>query len=189
MKIYTRKGDDGTTGLLFGGRVSKADIRPNAYGAVDTAISAMGMARALSASERVKYVLLKCQHEMFTVATEVATDPDHYDRLIEHFLPVTGKMVKRLEGWIDEIKAEIELPPQFIVPGASAASGAMDLARSLTRDAERRIVALDQYEPLRNAAVLRYVNRLSDLLFILARLEDKDLPFEVTTGKMRKEAE
>jgi cob(I)alamin adenosyltransferase len=189
MKIYTRKGDDGTTGLLFGGRVSKADMRPDAYGTVDTAISAMGMARALSASGRVQDILLKCQHEMFTVATEVATDPEHYDRLIEHFSPVTETMVERLEGWIDEIKAEVELPPQFIVPGASPASGAIDLARTLTRDAERRIVALDQHEPLRNANVLSYVNRLSDLLFILARLEDKDLPFEVTTGKMRKEKE
>ena len=121
MKIYTRKGDDGTTGLLFGGRVSKADLRPDAYGMVDTAISAMGMARALSANERVKDILLKCQHEMFTVATEVATDPDHYDRLIEHFSPVTEKMAEQLEGWIDEIKATVTLPPQFIVPGASAA--------------------------------------------------------------------
>jgi len=189
MKIYTKKGDDGTTGLLFGRRVSKADLRPDAYGTVDTAISAMGMARAMSASERVKDILLQCQHEMFTVATEVATDPDHYDRLIEHFSPVTEKMVERQEGWIDEIKAEVKLPPKFIVPGASAASGAIDLARTLTRDAERRIVALDQQEPLPNANILRYVNRLSDLLFILARLEDIDLPFEITTGKMRREAE
>jgi cob(I)alamin adenosyltransferase len=75
------------------------------------------------------------------------------------------------------------------VPGASPASGAIDLARTLTRDAERRIVTLDQHEPIRNANVLRYVNRLSDLLFILARLEDVDLPFEITTGKMRKEVE
>ncbi len=187
MKLYTRSGDDGTTGLLFGGRDSKAGLRPEAYGAVDTAISAMGMARALSSEERVKDILLRCQHDMFTVATEIATHPERYDRLIENFSPVTQAMVERLEGWIDSLTAEVDLPPRFIVPGASAASGAIDLARTLTRDAERRIVALTDAEPLKNDNVLRYVNRLSDLLFILARYEDNDLPVEITTGEMRRE--
>lgn len=189
MKLYTRRGDDGTTGLLFGGRTSKADARTDAYGGVDTAISAMGMARALSSDERIKRILLRCQHDMFTVATEVATDPEHYDLLVERFSPVTARMVERLERWIDAIRAEVELPSSFIVPGASPASGAIDLARSLVRDAERCIVALCEREPPRNPNVLRYVNRLSDLLFILARLEDKGLPFEVTTGATRRDAE
>lgn len=189
MKLYTRKGDDGTTALLFGGRTSKAAARTDAYGAVDTAVSAMGMARAVSSDERIRDVLLRCQRDMFTVATEVATAPDRYDLLVERFSPVTAGMVGRLERWIDQIRAEVDLPPNFIVPGASPASGAIDLARSLTRDAERRIVALCEQEPLRNSNVLRYVNRLSDLLFILARLEDKDIPFEVTTGAARRDAE
>ena len=89
MKLYTKSGDDGTTGLLFGGRASKAGPRTEAYGAIDTAISAMGMARALSSDERVKDILLRCQHDMFTAATEVAVDPTHYDLLIENFSPVT----------------------------------------------------------------------------------------------------
>ena len=97
MKLYTKSGDDGTTGLLFGGRASKAGPRTEAYGAIDTAISAMGMARALSADERVKDILLRCQHDMFTAATEVAVDPEHYDLLIENFSPVTEGMVERLE--------------------------------------------------------------------------------------------
>ena len=102
MKLYTKSGDDGTTGLLFGGRASKAGPRTDAYGAIDTAISAMGMARALSSDERVKDILLRCQHDMFTAATEVAVDPAHYDLLIENFSPVTEGMVERLEGWIDD---------------------------------------------------------------------------------------
>lgn len=187
MKLYTKSGDDGTTALLFGGRISKADARAEAYGAVDTAISAMGMARALSLDEHVKDILLRCQHDMFTLATEVATTPDRYDLLIERFSPVTEEMVERLETRIDEIQSEVDLPPHFIVPGASPASGAIDLARSLTREAERRIVALAGREPLGNDNVLRYVNRLSDLLFILARLEDRDLPFEITTGEIRRQ--
>ena len=189
MKIYTRSGDDGTTSLLFGGRASKAGPRTDAYGAIDTAISAMGMARALSSDECVKDILLRCQHDMFTAATEVAVDPERYDLLIEKFSPVTGGMVERLERWIDALNGDIDLPPKFIVPGASAASGAIDLARTLTRDAERRIVALAESEPPRNDNVLRYVNRLSDLLFILARYEDRDLPFEITTGEMRRDGD
>ncbi|MYD51199.1 MAG: cob(I)yrinic acid a,c-diamide adenosyltransferase [Dehalococcoidia bacterium] len=189
MKLYTKSGDDGTTGLLFGGRASKAGPRTDAYGAIDTAISAMGMARALSSDERAKDILLRCQHDMFTAATEVAVDPAHYDLLIENFSPVTEGMVERLEGWIDDLTDEVDLPPRFIVPGASAASGAIDLARTLTRDAERRIVALAELEPPQNENVLHYVNRLSDLLFILARYEDRDLPFEITTGEMRREGD
>ena len=189
MKLYTKSGDDGTTGLLFGGRASKAGPRPEAYGAIDTAISALGMARALSSDERVKDILLRCQHDLFTAATEVAVDPANYDLLLENFSPVTEGMVERLERWIDNLANEVNLPPRFIVPGASAASGAIDLARTLTRDAERRIVALAESEPPRNDSVLRYVNRLSDLLFILARYEDRVLPFEITTGEMRREGE
>ena len=102
MKLYTKTGDDGTTGLLFGGRASKAGPRTEAYGAIDTAISAMGMARALSSDVWVKDVLLRCQHDMFTAATEVAVDPEHYDLLLENFSPVTEGMVERLEGWIDD---------------------------------------------------------------------------------------
>ncbi len=188
MKVYTRKGDEGETGLLFAGRASKADARFEAMGAVDTALSAMGLARALCANERVKEVLLQAQHDMFTVASELATDPTQYDELEKRFPVVTAKMVERLEATIDEIDKQIDLPHSFIVPGASAASGALDLARGLVRDAERRTVALNSATKLPNGEVLRYLNRLSDLLFMLARLEDKDLPFEITTGKMRGES-
>ena len=182
MRVYTRSGDAGETGLLFGGRVSKADPRCEAYGATDQAVSAMGLARATSQNERVREILLHVQREMFTVGAELATSVERYEHLTANFDVVTAEMVDRLEGFIDEFSAQVELPPAFIVPGASAASAALDLARSLLRTGERRVVELQNQEMLVNPEVLRYVNRLSDLLFMLARFEDRALPFEVLTG-------
>ena len=144
MKVYTKRGDKGETGLLFGGRVSKADPRCEAYGATDTAVSAMGLARALCENEWVKETLLKVQREMFTVGAELATDPSQYRLLRDKFSVVTADMVTSLEGYIDEVDREIDLPRAFIVPGGSPGSGALDLARSLLRTAERRVVALDE---------------------------------------------
>ena len=183
MRIYTKTGDSGETRLLFGGRVSKADSRCEAYGTLDQAVSAMGLARALSGESRVREVLLEVQREMFAVGAELATSPDQYKHLQEQLTVVTAEMVTRLEGIIDELDGQMELPASFIVPGASAASGALDLARSLLRTGERRVVALKDDQGLANPELLRYLNRLSDLLFMLARFEDRHLPFEVVTGR------
>ena len=183
MRIYTRTGDSGETRLLFGGRVSKADARCEAYGATDQAVSAMGLARALSKEPRVKEVLLEVQHEMFTVGAELATDNEGYEHLEANFSVVTPEMTQRLEERIDELSRQVKLPSAFIVPGASAASGALDVARSQLRAGERRVVELQERGLLVNAEVLRYINRLSDLLFMLARYEDRDLPFETVTGR------
>lgn len=182
MRIYTKTGDKGETRLLFGGRVSKADPRCEAYGATDEAVSAMGLARALSQDARVKEILLEAQREMFTVGAELATAPDRYQHLQDNFAVITPEMTARLEVLIDELEAQIDLPNSFIVPGASAASGALDLARSLLRTGERRVVGLQEQGLLANPEVLRYLNRLSDLLFMLARYEDRELPYEVVTG-------
>ena len=183
VKVYTKKGDDGGTSLLFGGRVSKAEPRVEAYGATDTAVSAMGLARSLCQDPWVKKVLLEVQREMFTVGAELATDPAQYHHLEKHFSAVTFEMTDRLEGYIDEIDKQIDLPRAFIVPGASAGSGALDLARSLLRTSERRVAQLNEDGLIPNPEVLRYLNRLSDLLFMLARFEDRELPFELTTGE------
>ena len=185
MRIYTKTGDAGETRLLFGGRVPKTDPRCEAYGSTDQAVSAMGLARALSQDPRVKEVLFEVQREMFTVGAELATDADQRDKLEASFAVITPEMVDRLEGLIDELDAEIELPSAFIIPGASAASGALDLARSLLRTGERRVVELNERGLLANPELLRYLNRLSDLLFMLARYEDRDLPTEVLTGSAR----
>jgi len=182
MRIYTKTGDTGETRLLFGGKVSKTDPRCEAYGTTDLAVSAMGLARALSQERRVKEILLEVQREMFSVGAELATDSEHYQHLQKSFQVVTREMVSRLESLIDELDAQIELPNEFIIPGASPASGALDLARSALRSGERRVVSLQEQGLLPNPEVLSYLNRLSDLLFMLARYEDRSLPFELLTG-------
>ena len=180
MRIYTKSGDEGETGLFLGGRVSKADARPEAYGWSDTAVSAMGLARALSGDERVKEVLLRVQREMFTLGSELATDPSRHELLEERFARITPDMVARLEETIDALNAEMDLPPEFIVPGGSPCSAALDLARSIVRTSERRVVGLLEDGKLASPELLRYLNRLSDLLFMLARFEDRALPLELT---------
>ena len=179
LKVYTKTGDEGETALLFGRRVSKADPRCEAYGAVDSAISAMGLARALCASARVKELLLKTQRELFDVGSELATDAADHERLRSRFAVVTPEMVDDMERAIDEVQAQVSLPRAFLVPGGSPGSGALDLARSLLRTSERRVVSLHEAGRLSNLDLLRYLNRASDLLFMLARLEDIDLPFEL----------
>lgn len=181
VKIYTRQGDTGETGLLYGGRVSKADVRCEAYGTTDEANSALGLARALSQDAKVKEVLMQVQRELFTVGAELATDPAQYENLQRHFPVVTPAMVQRMERTIDELDAEVQLPRSFVIPGASAASAALDLARTILRRAERHAVALKEADLLVNPEVLRYLNRLSDLVFMLARYEDRALPKELLT--------
>ena len=182
-RVYTRSGDSGETGLLFGGRVSKADLATEAYGSIDEAVSMMGLGRALSGSDRVKATLLKGQRELLHVASELATAPENRELLEEKVGAISGDMVEALEAEIDAYKVEIELPRAFIIPGASPASSAIDVARTMCRSAERRIVALREAGRLPNDEVMRYVNRMSDLLFVLARYEDRALPFELTTGE------
>ncbi|MSP79121.1 MAG: cob(I)yrinic acid a,c-diamide adenosyltransferase [Dehalococcoidia bacterium] len=182
VKIYTKTGDKGQTGLLYGGRVPKTDPRVEAYGTVDEACSALGLARALAKDPKVKAITLQVQRELFTVGAELATDASQRANFLKHFAPVTPKMTEQLETWLDEMEAVVQLPRSFVIPGASPASAAMDLARSTLRRAERRIVALHEAGLLANEEVLRYVNRLNDLVFMLARYEDRALPPELLTG-------
>ncbi len=183
LRIYTRSGDEGETGLLFGGRVSKSDIRAEAYGSTDHAVSAIGLARAMSVEDRVKDALLDVQREMFMIGAELATHTENRAILLERFQIVTQDHVARLESLIDEIGEQVELPPNFIIPGASSGSAALDVARTQVRTAERRVVELREAGLLPNVHVLIYLNRLSDLLFMLARYEDRHLPFEIVTGE------
>ncbi|MBI4200958.1 MAG: cob(I)yrinic acid a,c-diamide adenosyltransferase [Chloroflexi bacterium] len=179
VKIYTRRGDSGETGLLYGGRISKTDPRCEAFGTTDEAISALGLARSLSTSPRVKEIIKQVQRELFTVGAELATDPSEYATMQRHFKVISAPMVERLEHLIDELDADVHLPRSFIIPGASAASSALDLARTILRRAERRVVALKEAGLLVNDEILRYLNRLADMLFMLARYEDRALPLEM----------
>jgi len=173
-RIYTKTGDAGETGLLSGGRVSKSDLRIAAGGAADEAASAMGLARALSADERVSSLLLEAQREMVAVGAEISGGGTR-DVPGRHFGSVTPEMTARLEREIDALARQTAPPSELVTPGASPASAAIDVARTMVRRAERAAVALKEAGLLRNAETLAYLNRLSDLVFMLARFEERDL--------------
>ena len=168
-RIYTKTGDDGTTGLLFGGRVGKDDLVTEAYGTTDEAVAALGLARALTDDEEIAAAVLALQRDLFVVGADLATNPAERDRLEPGVSLVTDDMAGALESRIDALVAERPLPQVFIVPGANPASAAIDLARSIVRRAERAVVALERAGRAPNPAVRVYLNRLSDLLFVLAR--------------------
>jgi cob(I)alamin adenosyltransferase len=170
-RIYTKTGDDGTTGLLFGTRVPKDDLVTEAYGTTDEAVAALGLARATTDDDAMATDLLTLQRELFVVGADLATNPDQRDRLEPEVSLVTERMVLRLEQRIDDLVDKCPLPEVFIVPGANTASASIDLARAIVRRAERAVVALEHAERDVNPVVRRYLNRLSDLLFVLARWE------------------
>ena len=170
-RIYTRTGDDGTTGLLFGGRISKSDPPAAAIGAVDEVVAALGLARALSGRPDVAEELLVVQRELFVVGADLAANPSARDRLEPEVSLVTDGMIERVERRIDELVTSHPLPNAFVVPGANPASAALDVARANARRAERSIVALREAGHEVNESLLRYVNRLADLLFVLARVQ------------------
>jgi cob(I)alamin adenosyltransferase len=169
VRIYTKRGDDGTTGLLYGGRVSKADPATEAYGSVDEAVAALGLARATSADQQLKALILRLQRELFVVGADLATNPEERQKLKGGVSLVTPEMTDELERLIDRSVEEHPLPAEFIVPGANQASAALDVARTLVRRAERRAVEMHDGGATVNPDALRYLNRLSDLLFCLAR--------------------
>lgn len=168
-RIYTKTGDDGTTGLLYGGRIPKDDLATESYGTTDEAVSALGLARAHCADATLAEEILQLQRELFVVGADLATNPQERDKLTPGVSLVTPDMVERLEARIDQMVAERPLPQVFIVPGANPCSAALDLARSVVRRAERHVVALERAKRMVNYDVRLYLNRLSDLLFVLAR--------------------
>ena len=180
-RVYTKFGDAGETSLLYGGRVSKNGLNTEAYGITDEAVSAMGLARAMTSNPKVNDLLRQLQRDLFTIAAELATDPDKYELYQQHFKPVTAEMVTSLEETIDSLEEEFEMPKVFILPGGSQASAAIDLARCVIRTAERRVVAMAEADVLTNGLIMAYLNRLGDLLFVLARYEDRDIPIERAT--------
>ena len=177
MKIYTRKGDDGTTGLWYGGRVQKSSERPEAYGSVDEAASALGLARAAAEpGSELHDDILRFQNELFIAGAELATAPSAADRLEPGISKVTDAMVDQLEGDIDRYMDRVELPPKFVIPGGSELSARLDVARAAVRRAERRVSSLRAGGELADDTVLRYLNRLADAVFALARFADRPDP-------------
>jgi cob(I)alamin adenosyltransferase len=168
-RIYTRTGDDGTTGLLFGGRVAKSDLATEAYGTTDEAVAALGLARALGTGDAIRGDLLALQRELFVVGADLAANPDARSKLEPEVSLVTEGMVERLERRIDDLVERRPLPQTFVVPGANPGSAALDIARGVVRRAERQVVALELAGRAVNPVIRRYLNRLSDLLFVMAR--------------------
>jgi len=167
--VTTRTGDGGYTGLLGKERVPKWDPRPDTFGTLDEATSALGLARALSVDQRVKEVVLALQKDLYLLMAELATGPDEYERSP---LKLTAEHVLRIEKEATELKAEVELGQQFIIPGETAAGAALDVARTIVRRGERLAAKLVHESVIANEEVLRFLNRLSDLIFILARYEE-----------------
>jgi cob(I)alamin adenosyltransferase len=168
MHELAGSGDDGTTGLLGGGRVPKDDLRIETYGTVDEASSALGLARSLTADQRVREVAEQLQRGLYRLGAELATNPEAGTR----FVTTSEEDVAGLDHLLAGLEAEVRMPDQFVLPGATAASGALDLARAIVRRAERRCVALAREGALDNPQVRRYLNRFSLLLFVLARYEE-----------------
>jgi cob(I)alamin adenosyltransferase len=167
MKIYTKTGDDGETGLFGGGRVRKDDPRIEAYGTVDELNAALGMARAEKLPADIDAVLAALQHDLFRVGSELSTrDPARH-----HIPTLTPAHIERLEQAIDRFEATLEPLKQFILPGGTRAAAGLHVARTICRRAERRLVsAMNAAEdhPI-SATLLIYLNRVGDLLFVLAR--------------------
>ena len=178
VKIYTRKGDDGTTGLWYGGRVPKNDPRTSAYGDVDEAIAQIAVARAGARPTHtvVHDDLLEMQRCLFIGCAQLATLPEHQHKLESGVTLMTDEMVTQLELRIDWYKEQVNLPPKFIIPGGTTLSAQLDVARTVTRRAERSVVALKTDGELPDDTVLRFINRASDLLFVMARFADEPDP-------------
>jgi cob(I)alamin adenosyltransferase len=165
-RIYTKKGDDGTTGLLFGGRVGKDSWRIELGGAVDEAQAAIGLARAETvAGSEANERLTALARDLYVLMAEVATAPENRHKLTAGSTLVTTEMVAELEGGIDDLLQRFDMPSDFTVPGENRVAAALDLARTIVRRAERLAVA----EPVEGSLVVTYLNRLSDLLWAMAR--------------------
>jgi len=169
VKIYTRKGDDGTTGLLFGSRVRKDDPAPEAYGAVDEAQAALGVARAETGEgSELDRLLVRLERDLWVVMAELATAPENRSKLDSGVSLVTKEMVDGLEPVIDDLTSRFDPPSEFVVPGQNRLSALLDVARTAVRNGERRalVAAAD------GSHVVPYLNRLSDLLWTMARWQE-----------------
>jgi cob(I)alamin adenosyltransferase len=170
MSIVTRTGDGGATGLMFNRRVSKSDLRLDACGAVDELNAALGLARASAAQTLVRQNVLAIQKDLVTLMGELGTLPEDLPRYIQAgFSPVTAQVTAKLDALVKRIESEISYPKDWVMPGGTVNSAALDFARATCRRAERRVCALREAGQLQNAEVLVYLNRLSDTLWLLAR--------------------
>ena len=169
MKIYTRNGDEGETGLLYGGTVSKASSLPEAYGTVDEAQAILGLVRTeCEKGSDLEEKIIHIERDLYVLMAELATDPSKHDKLESGKNKVNEDMISFLEGFIDDISSRFELPKEFVIPGQNRISALLDVARTVVRRAERRTIACD----VENSLAVPYLNRLSDLLWAMARWQE-----------------
>lgn len=195
--IATGAGDDGSTGLLYGGaRIAKDDLRTEAFGTIDEAVAALGLARArlglkeeygvLSPALRpLPELILRFQRELFVVAAELATNPEAWDRLEDGRTRVSAEMVAGVEEVLRELEAHVGTPREFVVPGETPTSAGIELARTILRRAERRAVTLSREGLIPGPHLLPYLNRLADLLWVLARAAEQAEDRQATPSRMR----
>ena len=198
--VATKKGDDGTTGLLFGGdRISKDDLRTEAYGTLDETVAALGLARAeLEVKRRldalppalaeIEPVVLRIQRELFVAGAELATNPTAWERLEDGTTRVSAAMVAGIETLLADYEAHIEFPKEFVVAGETRTSAALELARTIVRRAERRAVTLDRAGLVPGPHLLAYLNRLADLLWVMARAAEQAEAHTATVVRTRDRA-
>ena len=187
-RIYTKKGDDGTTSLWYGGRVAKSDGRTEAYGALDEACSVLGVARSLCGPDQAELAadILSLQDDLFIAGAELATAPEAAERLVDGVSRVAPEMAAELEQLIDRYMDRVDLPPKFVIAGGTQLSAQLDVARTIIRRAERRTVSLATDNGLASDELLRFLNRASDAAFAMARFADVSEP-ELFAGREREE--
>ena len=178
MSFYTGKGDDGTTGLLGKGRVSKNDARIEAIGTLDESSAVLGVARAAVRDERCGPLLLQAQRDLYRLMAEVASSPENAGQF--HF---EAERVDWLEQQIEALGKTVEMPGEFIVPGDTPGGAALSVARAVVRRAERRLVELFDTDKTANPALQQYLNRLSSLLFVLELIENQAAGKPTTRAK------
>ena len=182
MKIYTRTGDNGTTGLYGGERVAKNDLRVIAYGSVDEANCAIGLARSFVGEPDIDKALTEVQNALFDVGADLATPAGAAQR--EHLTPISAEDVAWVEGVIDHFSNELEPLASFILPGGNPGGAALHVARAAVRRAEREVTALAQQVEV-DETLRSYLNRVSDLLFTLARVANMRAGVSETRLKVR----
>jgi cob(I)alamin adenosyltransferase len=168
-RVTTRTGDEGYTDLLGRTRVPKYHRRPEAFGTIDEASSALGLARAFTQSQVLKDWIYQLQRDLYVLMAELATPPENYNKVD---FKVRSEDVERLDDLSELLKEQVEIGKEFVVPGATSTSAALDFARTVVRRGERQIARLYHDGDISNGEVLRYLNRLSDVLFIMARWEE-----------------
>jgi cob(I)alamin adenosyltransferase len=195
--VATGRGDDGSTGLLYGGdRIAKDDPRTEAFGTIDEAVAALGLARA-ELGVKAQYgvhppglagmadLILRLQRDLFVVGAELATTPDAWARLEDGRTRVSETMLTELERTLADLEGHVSMPSEFVVSGETRLSAAIELARTVVRRAERRIVGLQRDGLVPGEWLLAYVNRLADLLWVLARAAEQGEAREPTRAQTR----